>query len=91
MEAQHYISVVKCFVIDQQLTYEKKNTYLLDGNIFAAFLNQNLTAFVDLVYMCGLEKRTMHFDFFQCRVPTFKCQKVVKHGGHRGISFLFFD
>ena len=37
-----------------------------------------------------------YFDIFfneifftcTCRVPTFKDQKVVKYGGHRGISFL---
>ena len=44
---------------------------------------------------CGLEKRTLHFGIFfneiflSCRVPTFRGQKVVKHGGHHGISYLF--
>ena len=27
--------------------------------------------------------------FLPCRVPTFKSQEVVKHGGHKSISFLF--
>ena len=29
--------------------------------------------------------------FLPCRVPTFRDQKVVKHGRHRGISFLHID
>ena len=41
------------------------------------------------------KKRTLHFaiffneNFLSCRVPTFRGQKVVKHGGHHGISYLF--
>ena len=41
-----------------------------------------------------LRKRTLHFGtyfneiFLSCRVPTFRGQKVIKHGGHHGISFL---
>ena len=60
-------------------------------------LKQRLIAFVDLVYRCGVEKRTLHFDIFfnemflPCRVPTFKGQKVVKHGGRQSISLLFID
>ena len=49
-------------------------------------MKQTLTAFVDLVYTCGLDKRTLHFDnyfndmFLSCRVPTFRGQKVVVAG-----------
>ena len=61
------------------------------------FLKQHLIAFVYEVYWSGLEKWTLYTSFFfngiflSCRVPTFREQKVVKHGGHRGISFLFID
>ena len=64
--------------------------YLLDGYIFAVLLKQHLIAFVDLVYRCGSEKRTLHSGILfsriilSCRVPTLIGQKVVKHGGHRG-------
>ena len=59
------------------------------------FLKQHLTTFVDLVFRCSLDKRTFHFDilfnemFIPCRVPTFRDQKVLRHCGHWGISFLF--
>ena len=33
-----------------------KKSYLLDGNIFAARFETASTAFVDLVYRCGVEK-----------------------------------
>ena len=26
--------------------------------------------------------------FLSCRVPIFSGQKVIKHGGHQGVSFL---
>ena len=29
--------------------------------------------------------------FLPCRVPTIKGQKVVKHGGHKGISFFLIQ
>ena len=29
--------------------------------------------------------------FLSCRVPTFRGQKVVKHAGHCGTSFLLND
>ena len=71
--------------------------YLLDGSIFAVLFEQHFIASVDKVYWCGLEKRTLHSGIFffsriflLCRVPTFRGQKVAKHGGHQGISFLFF-
>ena len=56
-----------------------KESYLLKENIFAAFLT-NLTSFVDLVYRCGLAKRTLHLDFFNeifllCRVSNVRGQK----------------
>ena len=42
--------------------------------------------------------RTLYFDIFffkaiflPCRVPTFRDQKVVKHGRNGGISFLHID
>ena len=44
-----------------------------------------------------LIKRTLYSDIFfkeiflPCRVPTFRDQKVVKHGRHQGISFLHID
>ena len=65
----------------------------IDGYISAG---TTYTAFVDLVYWCGLEKGILHLDIFNeilfpCRVPTFRGQKVVKHGSHRGISFMFID
>ena len=65
--------------------------------IYLLHFLKHLTTFVDLVYRCGLEKRNVHFDFFfnemviPCRVPTFRGQKLVKHGGHWDISFLFVD
>ena len=61
------------------------------------FLKQHLTAFIDLVYWCGLEKMTSQFDlifnefFLRCKVPTLRGQTVKKHGGHWSISFLFID
>ena len=45
----------------------------------------------------GKKKRTEHSGilingiFLSCTVPTFRDQKVVKHGGHQGISFLFIE
>ena len=64
-------------------------------------LKQNLAAFVDLVYMRGLKKALAfwHFCSMKCSshvgwppsVTTFRDQNMVKHGGHRGISFLFID
>ena len=38
--------------------------YLLDGISLLYFLKQHLTAFVDSVYWCGLEKRTLHSGIF---------------------------
>ena len=38
--------------------------YLLDGYIFAILFKQHLIVFVDLVYWCGLEKRTLHSGIF---------------------------
>ena len=67
------------------------------GISFLSYLKQHLVAFADEVYWCGLECRTLHSGIFfngiflSCWVPTFRSQKVVKHGGHRGISFLFID
>ena len=34
------------------------------GTYLLHFLKQHLTSFVDLVYWNGLEKKTLHFDFF---------------------------
>ena len=66
------------------------------GIFLLYFLKQHLIAFVDKTYWCGLEKRALHFgifffneSFLSCRVPKFRGQKVVKHGGHHGISYLF--
>ena len=42
-----------------------------------------------------LRKNALYFGMFffeiipSCRVPTYRDQKVVKHGGHHGISYLF--
>ena len=50
-----------------------------------------------LSLLVWLIKRTLYFVIFfkaiflPCRVPTFRDQKVVKHGRHRGISFLHID
>ena len=60
------------------------------------FLEQHFISSDDKVYWCGLEKRALHSGIFfsriflSCSVPTFRGQKVAKHGGHQGISFLFF-
>ena len=74
----------------------RKEIIFISENIFVAFLKQHPPAFVDLVYRCGLEKWTLYFDIFDemflpCRMPTFRCQKVVTHGSHHGhmcISFV---
>ena len=54
-------------------------------------LKRYLTVFVDLVYWS-----TLHFDIFNetflpCRVPIFRGQKVVEHGGTGVFLFLFID
>ena len=52
--------------------------YVLDENLSTA-----LSLFDDLVYRCGLEKRTLFFNivfnetFLPCRMPAFRVQKVV--------------
>ena len=43
------------------------------------FLKQHLTAFVDLVYRCGLEKRTLQCDIFF----SIKCSSGAKRGKRR--------
>ena len=43
------------------IKHTEKNSYLLYENISVAFLQQHLTAFLDVVYSCGL-KKTMQLD-----------------------------
>ena len=47
--------------------FTTNKSHLLDRNIFTAYFETtlHLTAFVDLVYRCGLENRTLHVDIFQ--------------------------
>ena len=58
-------------------------SYLWMGIYLLHLLKQQLTAFVDLVYWCGLELGPCILIFFfnemflPCRVPTFRGQKVV--------------
>ena len=73
------------------IKHTKNNSYLSDIYYLLQCLKQHLTAFVGLVYRCGIEKRTFSEMFLPCRVPSFRGLKVVKHGGHQGISFLFID
>ena len=50
-----------------------------------------------LSLLVWLIKMTLYFDIFfkaiflPCRMPTFRDQKVVKHGRNGGISFLHID
>ena len=72
-------------------------SYLLDSIDLLHFLKQHFITFVNWIYWCGLEKRTLHIKnffnemFLACRVPTFRGQNVVQHGGHQGFSCLFID
>ena len=72
-----------------------KYSYLLGGYIFAAIFETAHHCFSGLRLLVRLSKRTLRFGIFfnefflSCRVPTFRGQKVVKHGGHHGISYLF--
>ena len=67
-------------------------TDLSDVDTKKCLAREHLTA----LQVC-LGKRTLHLYsvfnemFLPCRVTTFMGQKVVKHGGHQGISFLFID
>ena len=71
---------------------EGNKSYLFDSALF------NISLLL-LIKFTGVDKikRTLHSGIFfngiflSCRVPTFRGQKVVKHAGHRGISFLFTD
>ena len=60
-----------------------KNHIFFRKAYICCIFKQNLTAFVDLFFMCDLEKMTLHFDFspsemlHRCRVSTFRGQKLV--------------
>ena len=73
------------------ITIQKINHTYKTGIYLLHFLKQHLTTFVVLVYRCGLEALALYFFnemFLTYRVPSFRGRKVVKHGGHWGISFL---
>ena len=70
-------------------------SYLLDGYIFAACFERAYHYFFLLSSLVWLRKKgpcillfLYNEIFLSCRVPTFRGKKVVKHGGHRGISYL---
>ena len=72
--------------------------YLLNGNIFAVLFETTSHCFCLLSLLVWHRKKDLAFWYFffsriflSCRVPTFTGQKVVTHGGHGGISFLFID
>ena len=71
-------------------------SYLLDGYIFAVLFETTPHCFCLLRLLVQLKNGPCILVFFSriflsCRVPTFRGQKVVKHGSHRGISFMFID
>ena len=71
--------------------------YLLDGYIFAVLFETTVHCFCWLSLLVSLRKKDLAFWYFfsriflSCGVPTFRGKKVVKHGGHQGISFLFIN
>ena len=73
----------------------RTTNHIYQRNMFAAMFET--TDFVHLVYRCTLEKGGLRLDiyfndlFLPCRVPTIRGQKVLKQGGHQGISFMFID
>ena len=72
------------------INMQERNHFYKTGIYLLHFLKQHLTAFVDLLYWCGLEKRASFFDvffsviFFACAgcLPsgTKNCQNVVVTG-----------
>ena len=59
------LSTIRCKVfLDWSIIKIRKKSYLLDGSIFAGTTS---TAFVDLVYWCGLEKGILHFDILSMK------------------------
>ena len=68
--------------------------YLSDRYIFAVLLNNiSLLLMIKLTSVAQKKKDSAFCFFFygiflSCKVPTFRGQTVVKHGGHRGISFF---
>ena len=72
--------------------------YLLDGYIFAVLFETTSHCFCWLSLLVCIRKKDLAFWYFffsrvflSGMVPTFRGLKVVKHGGHLGISFLFID
>ena len=67
MEAQH--NILSCKVFHDWSIIKLGNILYIykTGISLLYFLKQHLIAFVDYVYWCGLEKRTLHsgHDFFQ--------------------------
>ena len=75
----------------------RKYMYLFDGYIFAVLFETTSHCIGLLSLLVWLRKKDLAFWYFfsriflSCRVPTFRGQKVAKHAGHWGISFLFID
>ena len=96
VEAQHNILSCKVFH-DWSMIKLGNILYLLDGSIFAVLFGTTSHCFCWFSLVAWLRKKDLAFWYFfsriflSCRVPTFRGQKVAKHGGHQGISFLFFD
>ena len=96
MEAQH--NILKLWGVSWSVN-NKTSKYIvfLDGQIFAVHFETTSHCLCLLSLLVWLRKKqTLHSSIFNkiflsCRVPTFRGQKVVKHGGHQGISFLFID
>ena len=96
-----------CDVLEQDRTVESSTPYgtgmlsLRNGLLQkSAFLRHNRCIELGKRYIKALASARVKQPspgiflsriFLSCRVPTFRGQKVVKHGGRRGISFLFID
>ena len=94
MDAQRIFLSCNVFRSWSIMNIQERNQIYYKGIYLLHFLQQHLTVFVDLVYWCGLEKGTLHFDIFSVKFSSHVgCghKKMVKHGDQRGISFLFID